>query len=331
MTLSEQKLINRVVNETNNNTIFVIHNLKNLYSKEQIENYIENTFKKNIFLNFKKFSKQKYKNKKTIEFNYYFVESYLTNEKLEKTVVHLIMASNLENSQAYIYNKTVVDYVRNEIFTYNETKNFNLIEEIKNFVIRKGEKYTEGINEKGFKVPFTENDISIEKKNDIVFLKIKNNTRLKKCLINELGFSSFYGALYSPNYVCYLEDEKENEKEKKFVIEINLCGKEKESFTLDNPKREEINEEGHKTVISITGSKKIREFKNFEKLECSTIDEGNFRIDIILDMNKYKFKPKAKVIKKKKKGIVKYIYSLLNDDNDKNNFEMKPLNFDKKV
>lgn len=70
MTLSEQKLINRVVNETNNNTIFVIHNLKNLYSKEQIENYIENTFKKNIFLNFKKFSKQKYKNKKTIEFNY---------------------------------------------------------------------------------------------------------------------------------------------------------------------------------------------------------------------------------------------------------------------
>lgn len=152
MTLSQQKLINRVVNETNNNTIFVIHNLKNLYSKEQIENYIENTFKKNIFLNFKKFSKQKYKNKKTIEFNYYFVESYLTNEKLEKTVVHLIMASNLENSQANTYNKTVVDYVRNEIFTYNETKNFNLIEEIKNFVIRKGEKYTEGINEKGFKV-----------------------------------------------------------------------------------------------------------------------------------------------------------------------------------
>ena len=77
----------------------------------------------------------------------------------------------------------------------------------------------------------------IKKENDIVFLKIKNNTRLKKCLINELGFSSFYWALYSPNYVCYLENEKENEKEKKLIIEINLYGKEKESFTLDNPKR----------------------------------------------------------------------------------------------
>ena len=81
-------------------------------------------------------------------------------------------------------------------------------------------------------------------------------------MINQLGFSSFYGALYSPNYVCYFDDIKnENENEKKLVIEINLCGKEKELFTLDNPKREEINEEGHKTVISITGSKKSREYQ----------------------------------------------------------------------
>ena len=334
ITLSEQKLINRVVNESSNNTIFVIHNLKNLYSKDQIENYINNTFKKNIFLNFQKFSKQKYKNKSKVEFNYYFVESYLTNEKSEKTVVHLIMASNLEKSEAFTYNKTVVDYVRNEIFSYNESKNFNLIEELKSFVIQKGEKYTEGVNEKGFKVPFTEKDINLEKENDIVYLKIKNNTRLKKCLINQLGFSSFYGALYSPNYVCYFDDiknEKANENEKKLVIEINLCGKEKELFTLDNPKREEINEEGHKTIISITGSKKVKEYKNFERLECSTMDEGNFRIDIILDMNKYKFKPKTKVIKKKKKGLVRYIYTLLNDDDDKNNLEMKPLKFEKKV
>ena len=32
MTLSQQKLINRVVNETNNNTIFVIHNLKKIFT-----------------------------------------------------------------------------------------------------------------------------------------------------------------------------------------------------------------------------------------------------------------------------------------------------------
>jgi hypothetical protein len=329
ITLSEQKLINRVVNETNKNKIFVIHNLKNLYSKEQINNYIENTFKKNIFLNFKNFSKQKYKNKNKIEFNYYFVEQYLTNNKSEKIVIHLIMASNLEKSEAFIYNKTVVDFVKNEIFAYNEGKNFNLIEELKTFIIQKGEKYTESENEKGNMKSFCENDISLEKDNDSFYLKIKNNTRLKKCLINQLGFSSFYGALYSPNYVCYFE-ESNDEKEKKFVIEINLCGKEKELFTINNPKREEFME-GRKTIISITGSKKLKEYKNFEKIESCTMEEGNFRIDIILDINKYKFKPNTKVIKKKKKGLIRYIYTVLNDDFVKKDNEMKPLNFDKKI
>ena len=33
LTLTEQKLINRIVNETNKRIIIVIHNLRNLYSK----------------------------------------------------------------------------------------------------------------------------------------------------------------------------------------------------------------------------------------------------------------------------------------------------------
>ena len=46
LTLTEQKLINRIINDTNKEKIFVIHNLKNFYTKEQINNYIE---KKYIF------------------------------------------------------------------------------------------------------------------------------------------------------------------------------------------------------------------------------------------------------------------------------------------
>ena len=51
LTLTEQKLINRIINDTNKEKIFVIHNLKNLYTKAQIDNYIKDTFKKNIFFN----------------------------------------------------------------------------------------------------------------------------------------------------------------------------------------------------------------------------------------------------------------------------------------
>ena len=59
------------------------------------------------------------------------------------------------------------------------------------------------------------------------------------------------------------------------------------------------------------------------------MDSGNFRIDIVLDSNKYKFKSGSQVRKKKGKGIVKFIYTLLNDDNNpNNNSEMKALNFE---
>lgn len=325
LTLTEQKLINRIVTEGKKKNIFVIHNLKNLYSKEQIENYIENIFKKNIFLNFKTFSEQKYKsgdNNNESEFNKYYIESY--NENGDKKVIHLIMASNFKESEAYYYNKTVVDYVRTEISSFNEGKCFNIFEELKQFILKKGERYAE--HEELIKSPFSEEDIKIEKEGNKKCIKIKNKTILKKCLINQLGFSSFYGALYSPNYICYFEENNNNEEEKKLVVEINLCGND---YTVNTPKREETTEEGHKTIISITGTKNLKKYNNIEILDGSNMDSGNFRIDIVLDSNKYKFKSGSQVRKKKGKGIVKFIYTLLNDDNNpNNNSEMKALNFE---
>ena len=327
LTLTEQKLINRVVNQTDKKYIFVIHNLKNLYTKDQIDGYIKNIFKKNIFLNFETFSEQIYKDDKNIieEFNKYYIESYnKISDNSKKKVIHLIMASNVKESEAYYYNKTAVDYVRTEMSIINEGQKFNLIEELKQFILKKGEKYAE--SEEDYKPPFSEEDIQIEKEGDNKYIKIKNKSILKKCLINKLGFSSFYGALYSPNYVCYF-DQSKNENEKLFVVEINLCGK---NYKVNNPKREEIVDQGHKTIISITGSKQLKEYKNVETLEGSTMDSGNFRIDIVLDNDKYKFKPGIQVKKEKKKGILRFIYTLLNDNNSKENCEMKGLDFSKK-
>ena len=56
------------------------------------------------------------------------------------------------------------------------------------------------------------------------------------------------------------------------------------------------------------------------------MESGDFRIDILLDSNKYKFKPESKVKKEKKKGVVRLIYTLLNDKN-KDGSEMKALKF----
>jgi len=329
LTLTEQKLINRITNETNKDLIFVIHNLKDLYTKEQINDYINNTFKKNMFFN--DLSEHEYKGEKEKsiekedennslkEFDKYYIDKPRNNSG--KGSLHLIMASNVNESQAYPYNKTAVDFVRSEISAYNKGKKFDVIEELKKFLIKKSEKFAE--SEEINKIPFTKEDISLEEKDGIKYMKIKNKTKLKKCLINQLGFSSFYGTLFSPNYICYLDKDKDNSQT--FVIEINACG---QGFSFDNIKRDEITEESHKIIISIIGKKKLREYNIVETMGCSTMDSGNFRIDIVLDGNKFKFK-NANVIKKKGKGIIKFIYQLLNKE-EITQAETKEINFKEK-
>ncbi len=46
ITLNEQQLLTRVIKEAKDKQIFVIHNLQNFVTQEQVEDYIENTLKK---------------------------------------------------------------------------------------------------------------------------------------------------------------------------------------------------------------------------------------------------------------------------------------------
>ena len=46
ITLNEQQLLNSVIKKVKNKQIFVIHNLKYFVTKEQVDDYIENTLKK---------------------------------------------------------------------------------------------------------------------------------------------------------------------------------------------------------------------------------------------------------------------------------------------
>ena len=326
LTLTEQKLINRIVNSVNKKIIYVIHNLKDLYGKEQITEYIENTFKKNVFLiQNKKMTPQSYKGKISLfgekeAYDKYFIEIYNNSDNSQTQVVHFIMGSNVKNSEAYYFNKTVIDYFRNEMANFSEGKKFDIIEELKDFIIKKGKNYIESTEKE--KNPFSEEDIKIENKDGIKCITINNeNNIIKRCIMNQLGYSQFYGALFSPNYVCYVEENKEK-TEKKLYIDINAPG---EGFKFDKPKREEILEGNPKTIIRFTGTKTLKEFDEWEK-SLSKIDSGDFRIDIVLDYNKYRFKKNEQVIQKNLKGIVRFIYTLMTDEEIKNNSEMKPVN-----
>ena len=309
LTLREQKLINNVVKTAKENkSIYVIHNLKNFYSKEQISDYIENTFKKNIFFQQgQTLTEQIYKGKAFLKnkedvFDRYFIETYNNS----KTVQHFIMGSNVKESQNYYYNKTVKDYFEEKFSSFIK-KEFNVFKELKNFIADSGWKYIE--SSESCKNPFSKEDISIEKDGEIKYISIKNEkNRIKKCIMNQLGYSHFYGALYRPNYTCYVDNKEK--KEKRLIIDINAPG---EGFEFNKQYRENDTNDSNKIILSFTGNKKLIEYDDSEILE-SKMDSGDFRIDICLERDKAY--PKDGQIKiKNLVGIVRYIYPLVDDSN----------------
>ena len=309
LTLREQKLINNVVKTAKENkSIYVIHNLKNFYSKEQISDYIENTFKKNIFFQQgQTLTEQIYKGKAFLKnkedvFDRYFIETYNNS----KTVQHFIMGSNVKESQNYYYNKTVKDYFEEKFSSFIK-KEFNVFKELKNFIADSGWKYIE--SSESCKNPFSKEDISIEKDGEIKYISIKNEkNRIKKCIMNQLGYSHFYGALYRPNYTCYVDNKEK--KEKRLIIDINAPG---EGFEFNKQYRENDTNDSNKIILSFTGNKKLIEYDDSEILE-SKMDSGDFRIDICLERDKTY--PKDGQIKiKNLVGIVRYIYPLVDDSN----------------
>ena len=310
LTLQEQKMINQIVTTTKKETIYIIHNLKNFYSKEQIQDYIENTFKQNIFFKQgQKITEQFYKPKKDLkdkeeEYNQYFLEKY--NDS--RIVLHFIMGSNIKESHNYCFNKTVIDFFKNEISSIRR-KEFDLFKEIRDFLVEKGENYIES-SEAG-KKPFTAENIKFISKGKLKYISIKNeNNKIKKCIMNQLGFSHFYGTLYTPNYICYEETDEET-KEKKLIIDINAPGN---GFKFDPPKREEIFEEGHKIILSFTGTRELNDYNDIEIVD-SNVGSGNFRIDIYLDCDKIHLKENENPHKKKLKGVMRYTYSLVEEQN----------------
>ena len=123
--------------------------------------------KKNIFFNeikeyeYKgaKFNHFENEEEKAIlkEYDKYYIEK--PTDESKKGILHLIMASNVKESEAYYYNKTAVDFIRSEISAYNKGKKFDILEELKQFLLKKSEKFAE--SEESNKLPFTKDDVSI--------------------------------------------------------------------------------------------------------------------------------------------------------------------------
>ena len=202
ITLNEQKLMKRIKNSLRENQrLFVIHNLQNFYTKEQVNDYVENTLKKlfglkireNKFYGFDKDLNDKY-----------YVET-------DKSVTHLIFVNAYCDITDY-YNKPTYEYLKSKLIGVEERTKFSVIERCKEFFLEKQEKF---LSELISKEDFTQENNKLSVKNKKISLKRVFVDEIGETIINDSDI---------PNYHYYTLD-------KDLIVNVELPGPNPEILT----------------------------------------------------------------------------------------------------
>lgn len=188
--------------------------------------------------------------------HFYEVIYYEENRKIE--IYHLILAK--EDSEAgNFFNNYTYKFIENIYNTITEIKKFDIFEEVKKiFQDLSGTILNNNLN----KEFFSSNDEIM--KNKIIKLNLKEELSLKKCYMDELGFSFFKTGDFEPKYNYFKPDD--NTLEIRVEIPGNTQCEAKHTI------------EGEETKIIVKGIKKndstpakfednifnIREFSKFE-------------------------------------------------------------------
>ena len=212
LTYQEQKLINKIKEESNNGhqSLYVIHNLQTFVERSQVENYIENTLMKSATFRLvrKKEIIIKLENKNEPEQKendvYYIEESFTENHK---NVYHLIMAREKSNAGNY-YNNFIIRFLRNQMNNFPQQTTFPIVEKIKDYFFKQSTSYLES----PLKIE------SFEQSEDIIKVKKDTELKLKKIMVDEMGISNFIGNSYNPKYCYFIYKNR-------FYFQIELPGK----------------------------------------------------------------------------------------------------------
>ena len=256
LTLTDQKFINRIVNNYTNKTIFIIHNLKTFIEKNQVENYINNTLRQSLTFDLKQDKYYDIGNEPNFEENQIFFIQKLKDK--ERKVVHLIIANEDSDAGKY-YNKSTINYLLIQLSQVKEKKPFNIIKNLKDFLV--------SFSEEIFNKKIEKSSVKIE--NDCIKIVDNKDLVLKECLNDVMG-NIIIDNNYKPKYrYSYFLDS--STQERKFFIEIELFG----IWNLFH----KIEVKDNYFIIKISGEKKQKiiernyEFKNY-------IPKSNFDLEI---------------------------------------------------
>ena len=287
MTYSEQKLLNKIKiqlkNSKTSKNVFVVHNLMTYTKMDQVYEYIEKILFKSITFKLEEGHKISTTTEKVN--GLYYVEK--NDDKNNQTqFYHYIMAN--EGSEAGNFCNEFTKNQLNQFFITAKDEPFDVIETVKERFIDMSKEMFEKTD-----------DIKIEnfdnKDNKNIKLNIKNDLVLKKCLIDELGFSNLRTNGFMPVYNYYKQDNK-------LIIGIEVPG------NCDFSANVEV--EGEYTYIRIKGNKKKdKEPKEIKDNIYINRELGEFSLDIPLKTTDYNIKNETPDIKNGK-GVYKITYTI---------------------
>jgi len=256
LTLTDQKFINRIVNNYTNKTIFIIHNLKTFIEKNQVENYINNTLRQSLTFDLKQDKYYDIGNEPNLKENQIFFIQKLKDK--ERKVVHLIIANEDSDAGKY-YNKSTINYLLIQLSQVKEKKPFNIIKNLKDFLV--------SFSEEIFNKKIEKSSVKIE--NDCIKIIDNKDLVLRECLNDVMG-NIIIDNNYKPKYrYSYFLDS--STQERKFFVEIELFG----IWNLFH----KIEIKDNYFIIKIYGEKKQKviernyEFKNY-------IPKSNFDLEL---------------------------------------------------
>ncbi len=278
LTYSEQKLLNRIKTEIQrakiNKTLFIVHNLITYTSIEQVQDYINNFLLKSATFNLEQGHKISTKTQTKTGVYYY-------EKNTDPKIYHLIFANEGSDAGKY-YNNFTLDFLEGDFQRVTDLKSFDVIKTVKERFIE----VSKDILEKTEK-PLNINDFENSNNKTI---KLKNhNVTLKKCLIDELGFSNLKANGFEPVYNYYKKDDK-------VIIRVEAPGNSSIKSSVDSL--------GEYKIIRLTGIKKRdKEPAKLEDNIFNSRESGNFSLDIPLKNEDFLIKNEPPTIQEKR-GIL---------------------------
>ena len=274
LSFSEQKLLLKVKKEMERAKrkipLFIIHNLKTFVANEQVEDYIQNTLLKSATFKLEKSHNINTERDYNSDIHCY---NEITQDKDQK-IVHFIYA-NESSPAGEKYNSYVLDYIEKDYQGVSGLQPFDVIDSIKERYI----KISKDIIEKGEKDDILTKDSFETSDPNVIKLKKENEIVLKKCLIDELGFSNFKANGFEPKYNIFNKGDK-------IVVRVEAPG----NCNLES----KIEIQGEYNVIKLYGEKKKdKEPENLEKNIFTSREIGHYSLEIPLKFSEYHLKAKA--------------------------------------